>query len=216
MENIQVALDSVFKSSSDQDYERSLAYFRFWFGIGQTYSQIPSDLIFDMICKYRETGRSHHNFIYPAARPIFRFISDAESDPLLALHSAGLRDRFCTRILQEFFYNDLSVVRANLWHRNCYYMDANLIAHCVNLGYMEEDTIRSHILQSLISHDKLYDHQAYALIVLFKIAGATFGAYADLAIVDRCFKLLKNHKFHAGGTSPSIQVSAFSVQKRWN
>ena len=53
--------------------------------------------------------------------------------------------------------------------------------------------IRNRILQSLISFPKLYDHQANAMIILFKIAGATFEAYAGLSVVDRCFERLKNH-----------------------
>ena len=31
------------------------------------------------------------------------------------------------------------------------YVDANLIAHWAKLGFVEEDVIRNHILQSLIS-----------------------------------------------------------------
>ena len=58
---------------------------------------------------------------------------------------------------------------------------------------MEEITIRSRILQSLISHPELYYHQADALLILFKLAGATFEAYADVSVVDRCFELLKDH-----------------------
>ena len=77
-----------------------------------------------------------------------------------------------------------------------FYADANLIAHWTNLGYVNEAAIRNHILQSLISHSKLYDHQANALIILFKLAGATFGAYVDPSVVDRCFKLLQDHKYH--------------------
>ena len=42
----------------------------------------------------------------------------------------------------------------------------------------------------------MYDHQADALIILFKLAGATFEAYADPSVVDRCFELLQGHKYH--------------------
>ena len=62
-----------------------------------------------------------------------------------------------------------------------------------NLGYVEETTIRDHILQSLISHPKLYKFQADALIILFKLAGATFAKYSDPAVVDGCFELFKVH-----------------------
>ena len=78
---------------------------------------------------------------------------------------------------------------------HCLYAEANLLAHWANLGYVEEATIRDHILQSLISHPNLYDHQADALIVLFRLAGATFEAYADPSAVDRCFQLLKGHSY---------------------
>jgi len=217
MENIQGALGSVFSSLSDEHYEQSFAFFRFWFGIGQTYSQIPPNLVFDAIYGYRTRTPSHDNSIYPTAHLILRLASDAESDPILAPHSAGLRSRFCARVLQEFFDNDLRALYGYGRPRDYYYIDVNLIAHCANLGYLEEDTIRSHILQSLISHDKLHDHQADALIILFKIAGATFGAYADPAVVDRCFVLLKNHQSrHNLRTRPLIEVSAFSVQKHSN
>ena len=72
-------------------------------------------------------------------------------------------------------------------------VDSNLIAHWANSGCMTEAAIRNHILQSLVSHPKLYDHQADTIIILFKIAGATFEAYADPPAVDRCFELLKDH-----------------------
>ena len=75
------------------------------------------------------------------------------------------------------------------------YVDANLIAHWANLGYVDETTIRNHILQSLISHPTLDDHQADALVILFKLAGATFEAYADPSVVNRCFELLQDHKY---------------------
>lgn len=208
----QMALGSVFSRLSDEHYEKSLAFFCFWSGVVQTYSQVSHcDLILDAIYNYRATNSLHSDSIYPAAHLTLRLVSDAESDPVLAPHSTGLRNRFCTRVLQEFFDEDLRAVYyyhgSNL--RDPYYMDVNLIAHCANLGYMEENTIRSHILQSLISHHKLYDHQADALTILFKIAGATFGAYADPAVVDRCFELLKKHQYNRRVTGSLIQVSAF-------
>ena len=76
-----------------------------------------------------------------------------------------------------------------------FYADANLVAHWANLGYLEENAIRHRVLQSLISHPRLYDHQADALIILFKLAGATFEAYADPSVVNRCFELLKGHSY---------------------
>ena len=217
MQYIRNALGSVSSRLSDEHYEQSFAFFRFWFEIAQTHSQVPHDLIFDAIYNNRATGSSHSDFIYPTARLIPRLVSDVESDSILAPHSAGLRSRFCPRVLQEFFDEDLRVVYRNTGQPSgSYYMDVNLVAHCANLGYIEENTIRSHILQSLISHQRLHDHQVDALVILFKIAGATFGAYADPAVVDRCFELLREHQYRRRVTGSLIQVSAFSVQKHWN
>ena len=74
--------------------------------------------------------------------------------------------------------------------------DVNLIAHWANLGFVEEAAIHNDILQSLISHPKMWDHQADALLILFKLAGATFETYADPSVVDRCFELLKGHSYN--------------------
>jgi len=217
MTNIQKALGSVISKLSDQNYEQSFAYFRFWFGIGQTYSQIPSDLALDSIYENRRSApwdpHRCFSFIYPAAPLIFRLVNDVESDPTLAPYTTGIRSRFCAKILQKFFDDDLKTIYGS--SNYCYsYTDLNIIAHCANLGYLEEDTIRDHILQSIISHDKLYDHHAIALAILFNIAGATFAAYVDPAVVDRCFELLKNHgHISRKGWPELLQASAFSVQK---
>jgi hypothetical protein len=40
---------------SDQNYERSFVFYRFWFGVGQTHFKIPSDQIFDVIWNKRAT-----------------------------------------------------------------------------------------------------------------------------------------------------------------
>ena len=44
-----------------------------------------------------------------AAHLIVRFVSDAESDHLLAPHSSELQSRLCARILREFFNMNLRV-----------------------------------------------------------------------------------------------------------
>jgi len=196
MEEIKKALDLVLGQLSDKNYAHSLDFYRFWFNIGQTYHQFPSDQIFDAIWKHRGKGSrmdlSRGELIHSGVDLILRFASDAESDPILAPHSSRLQSRLCTRSLQEFFSDNLTTARGGGWSHEIY-VDANLIAHWANLGYVEETSIRNHILQSLISHPTLHDHQAYLLIILFKLAGATFEAYADPSVVDRCFELLKNH-----------------------
>ena len=223
MRNIQQTLGLTISNLSDQGYEQSLEYFRLWFRIGQKYSENPSDLIFDAIYGYRTEGSWNHYYSrlggYPIGHLIPRFVADVESDPVFVPYSTGLRSRFCAKILEEFFDGDLETVNNGRdWASRQFYADANLIAHCANLGYIEEDMIRDYILQSLISHKKLHDHQADTLAILFKIAGATFGTYVDPGIVDRCFQLLKNHNYSdkGHGRPELIQVGNFSAQQRWN
>jgi hypothetical protein len=201
MENIKKALGSVIPKISDENYKQSFAFYRFWFDIGQTYHQIPPDLTFNTILDNR-AGVSIHpgrgEIIHTTAHLITRFARDAESDPILSPHNAGLQSRLCTRILREWFNDNLKSVQcveAGSWvgYKGCFHPEANLIAHWANLGYVEEAAIRDHILQSLISHPKLYNHQANALVILFKLAGATFGEYVDPSVVDRCFERLNGH-----------------------
>ena len=201
MGTIEATLDSVIAKLSDKNYAESFAFYRFWFDIGQTYHRIPSDHIFNAIWESRKTSSMdpvHGKLTHPTAHLIVRFASDAESDDILAPSTSGLRDHLSKRSLQEFFSDNLMAV----WHKTSnvrggpvdnFYTNANLVARWANLGYVEEVAIRNHILQSLTSHSKLHDHQADALIILFSLAGATFGAYADPSVVDRCFELLKHH-----------------------
>jgi hypothetical protein len=203
MDNIRRALDSVVPKLSDENYEQSFAFYRFWFDVGQTYHQIPSDLILNAILNNRATASinaGRGELIHTTAHLVVRFANDAELDRILAPHNAGLQSRLCTRILQDFFSDNLGYawgVETGSWgswaSRGYFYTNTNLIARWTNLGYVERLTIRDHILQSLISYPKLYDHQADALIILFKLAGATFETYADPSAVDRCFELLKDH-----------------------
>ena len=200
MLNIEKALGSVVSNLSDQNYEQSLRFYRLWFGLAHTYSRdTPSGLMFATICswKYRRTtGGQSGSLIFPTAPLVLRFATDLESDHTLASYTKGLRNRLCSDILHNFLDADLGFTHGNWGVGDWFYKDINLIAHCANLGYIEEATIRNHILQPLISHPQLHDHQACALYILFKIAGATFCAYADAATVDRCFELLEGHRQH--------------------
>ena len=208
MADIHAALGSTINKISDENYDQSLDFYRFWFEIAQTYSQIPPDQIFNAIWDNRG---GPNGLFHPTAHLILRFASDAESDRILGPHSVGLRSHLCTRLLREFFENNMTVVwdeerRCSGGAKHWFLVDANFIAHLTNLGYVDEAAIHNHILQSLISHQKLYDHQADALIILFKLAGATFAKYADPAVVDRCFELLKGHYTLGTGRIGLVQV----------
>jgi len=196
METIGEALGFVVGELSDENYEKSLTFYRYWFETGGNYLQIPSDQVFDAIWDNRGAqsaiNHDHGTIFHASAHLILRFASDVESDHILAPHSSGLQNRLCARSLREFTRNNLMVARYKIYTAT-FYTDVNLIAHWANLGYVEEAAVRNHILQSLISHPKLYDHQAFALIILFKLAGATFEAYVDPLVVNRCFEHLEVH-----------------------
>ena len=198
MQTVGEALGLVVGELSDNNYTQSLEFYRFWLDTGRAYVQIPSDQIYDAIWNNRVSSSinpAYGRLIHSSAHLIPRFASDSESDHILAPHNSELQNRLCTRSLREFSSNNLIVARHGRDAVREFYADANLIAHWANLGYVEEAAIRDHILQSLIAHPKLYDHQADALIILFKLAGPTFEAYADPSVVDRCFELLKGHNY---------------------
>jgi len=224
------ALGSVVDKITDQNYKQSLACFRFWIKTGQTYCQpVPddplepgysktlSDYILGAFVGHERTttltgpGRSTRGaspLVHPAAHLILRLARDVESDHLLAPHGEGFRTRLSAKILLEFFRTNLTLVRGDSYpnHSQSFRTNTNLIAHCINLGHVEEDAIRNHIIQSLTAHPTLYDHQADALIILFKLAGATFETYADPSVVDRCFDLLKDHDFRDPAKKELMEV----------
>ena len=134
--------------------------------------------------------------IHSNAHLLPRFITDAELDPVLSTYAIGLRDRLCGESLEQLFRQSLDYIPGE-WkgptsEQLCeFYTRVNLIAHWVNLGYVELEDIRDHILQSLAFQPIVYPHQLNSLMILLKISGATFAAYVDSSVMDRCCDLLK-------------------------
>jgi hypothetical protein len=223
MEEIDAALSFAVRDIfSDGNYEPLFTFYRFWFGIRQDYRQTPTDPIIDDIWPHNRqmnaaNSASWDTLTHPTAHIVLRLAGDAESDHTLAPHNSGLQSRLCKRILHEFFVDNLRVTNSggsnyeSATMRN-FYADASLIAHWANLGHVEEHAIRNHILQSLTLHLQLYDHQADALCILFKVAGATFEAYSEISVVDRCFELLKGHRHSNPEKGKLIQVSMLSMK----
>ena len=156
---------------------------------------------------------------------LLRFISDAELDPALSAYAIGLHDRLCRGALERFFNQNLrylpdSVSSENRSWKFCeYYTTVNLIAHWVNLGCVQLEDIRDHILQSLIFQPTVHPHQLNSLMILFKISGATFAAYVDPSVMDRCCNLLKlsnpENKFIATGLA-KVRASILTIKKITN
>jgi hypothetical protein len=202
MSNIEEALGRVVGALTEENYEQSLANYRFLFELAQTYSQVPTDLVFDSIWKHAWRLPTPDDLFYPTSQLILRFASDAESDSILAPHSAGLRSRLCTTILREFLNVGLGLLSGSGGNN----LLANLVAHGANLGFIEETAIRQHILQLLTFLPTLYNHQVDVLCVLFEIAGATFDAYTDPSAVDHCFELLSDHSRISTSRRKQIKV----------
>ena len=214
---------------SEKNYDESFAQYRFWLDIGITHGHIASrDIDEDGERIERPASLEGTELIHPTARLLVRFIGDMEADQMISRHALGVHERHCTSALRRFFDLNLScTTHPEPTSPVTFLVKVNLIAHWSNLGYVEEAVIRDHILQSLISHPKLYNHQADALVILFKLAGATFEAYADPSVVDRCFELLKGHSFtpiynyrypdYHQGRMDSVQVRPFRVVNgnRW-
>ena len=129
---------------------------------------------------------------------LLRFISDAELDPALSkAHAVDLHDRLCRKWLKGFFRQSLYYIpgeqSVSLKSRDfCdLYTGVNLIAHWVNLGHVQLEDVRDRILQSLTFQPTVHPHQLNSLMILLKISGATFAAYVDPSVMDRCCELLK-------------------------
>jgi len=199
MQTINEALGLMLGELSDENYADTLAFYRSWCEAGGAYLEIPFDQIVDAIWNHRGSGSSivpsHGRIFHATAHLILRFAKDAQLSHTLAPYSSELQERFCARTLRDFASDNLMIAqyKRDLCTATNFCADANLIAHWANLGFVGETVIRNHILQSLIYHPKLYNHQVFALIILFTLAGATFEAYADPSVVDCCFELLKIH-----------------------
>jgi hypothetical protein len=193
MSSIESTLSALVDALPTANYDKSFAQYRFWLNIGSEHADVNvQDQIDDAIRRLTERY-SLTGFIHPTVHLLIRFIGDLETDQAISRHVKGLRMRQCTSKLRSFFSGNFDLLEYGVRKAvlDTFLTDVNFIARWANLGYVQEETIRDHILQSLISHQTLYDHQANALIIFFKLAGATFGAYTDPSVIDRCFDLLE-------------------------
>ena len=202
---------------SETNYDSTFSTYRFWYGLGATHGgmsnhQLYNDLLsnpradlttlsFEWIPMDKQSRRRGEKpqftgkgqLIHNDAHLLLRFITDAEKDPILSTHAIGLHDRLCRESLEQFFRKTLDDVpggwAAEQWLSE-FYTRVNLIAHWVNLGYAKLEDVRDYILQSLALQPTVYDHQLNSLMILLRISGATFAAYVDPSIMDRCCALL--------------------------
>ena len=218
--DIRGYLGKLLTEISDENYDQTFTGFRLWIEISQAHLHKPTLRIPD--CLYDNRGSSaikprSGKLIHPTAHLIIRFAKDVE--PGHVLPSLGIRRKshLCAQVLSRFFAQNVELMMNKSYRkdpdkdRQWLCTDANFVAHFAKMGYIKKSVIRNHILQSLISHPaKLYDHQADALIILFKLAGATFEKYVDPSVVDRCFERLEYHYIDNSVKNQLVQVRVTS------
>ena len=207
MSNLQDTLRDLAGQLSEGNYDEYFAQYRFWLDLGCARGSITvQDQVSSDVWRVIRWDSLEDSLTNPTTPLFIRFIGDLEADRKIAGHALGLHRQQCESTLDRFFEDNLAHVRSQGGSRSYFLTIVNLIAHWVNLGYVEEGAIRNHILQSLISHSKLYDRQADTLIILFKLAGATFEACAGPTVVDRCFGLIKDHYSSESANWGLVQV----------
>ena len=211
---------------SEENYDETFAKYRLWLDIGITHGylndkdQVANDI--GRILQSNLLRPDNGELIHPAIHLYLRFVRDIEADPTMSAQVPKLARSFEAAVDRRFGENlsiaDLDDMVEREQHqcggdvyllaqeRVAFAEQINFVACWANLGYVKKVVIRDHILQSLTSLPKLYDHQADAIIILFKIAGATFGTIADHSVVDRCLELLKNHSSNNTSRSRLVQV----------
>ena len=224
MSTLREVLRGLICSLSEENYNETFAKYRLWLDIGITHDHLnDKDQVADDIGEILQPNLlrpENGDLIHPAIHLYLRFVGDIEADPTISAQVPKLARSFEAAVDRCFVENvslaNYSDYVEKNWYTSCieelarrqagFARQINLVACWANLGYVKRVVIRDHILQSLTSLPKLYDHQADAIIILFKIAGATFGTIADPSMVDRCLELLKNHFSDNPSRSRLVQV----------
>ena len=194
-------------SLSEENYDSVFSSYRHWIeleatrvGVGnrKLYNDILGHTRPNLISLPSSMGYSSGylsvvgELIHSDAQLLLRFVTDAEQDPTLSTYAVGLHEQLCRNSLDEFFRQTLAY-RSRSYEDEMreFYTRTNFIAHWVNLGYVKLEDVRDRILQSLTMYPTALPHQLNALMILLKISGATFAAYVDPSVMDRCCDLLK-------------------------
>ena len=227
MSTLRNVLKGLTGNLSEKNYDETFAEYRLWFDIGTAHNylndenQVANDV--RGIIQSNLLRPDNGDLIHPAIHLYLRFVGDIEVDPTMSAQMPKLTrsfeaavDRCFEEHLSMAAYSDYIDSQPPKYQGNnlaeltqrkvTFFEEINLIACWANLGYVKRAVIRDHILQSLVSRPKLYDHQADAIIILFKVAGATFGTFADPSVVDRCLEVLKNHYSNNASRSLLVQV----------
>ena len=191
---------------SEESYDSIFASYRHWIELEATRVGVTDRKLYDDVLgstrsdlimpPYLVAGSSWSRgvggkLIHDNAQLLLRFVTDVEQDPTLSTYAVGLHEQLCRSSLDEFFRRTLYYMSGPSDRLQEFYTRVNLIAHWVNLGYVKLEDVRDRILQSLTMHPTPLPHQLNSLMILLKISGATFAAYVNPSVMDRCCDLLK-------------------------
>ena len=199
--NISSFLRNLVFPLSKENYDRTLSDYRFWMEIGATHGWISDDQLYhDILASMKPADRSSGQLVDNTSNLLLQFVTDVEHVPALSPYASGVHGRLCHKLLKTFIDSNLDLVAVDIIpgsrrdvDKVCkFYADVNFIAHWVNLGYLDIEDIRNCILHSLISQPTVHAHQLNSLGILFKIAGATFAAYVEPSLMDRCCDALRS------------------------
>ena len=179
MSNLRETLGDLAGKLSEENCDEYFPHYRFLLDLGCARGRLTvQDQVDDDMWRIARTDFSK-DLINLTTHLFIRFIGDIEADQKISGHTLGLHRRYCESTLDRFFERNLALVKSWDKDRSSFFTDVNLIAHWINLGYVDKALTRDYILPSLISHPGVYVHGVEALIILFKLAGATIEAYVS-------------------------------------
>ena len=176
---------------TEENYEQTLSDYRLWMGIGAMHGWISDDQLYRDIQAGTRPDRldpSSGGLIHTTIHLLLRLITDIGLDPVLSAYSLNIRDQLFNMLLKRFFEDN----RGGSCDTNILFTNTNFLAHSVNLGYVNLEDVRDHLLQSCLTPYAPSVRPLYSLVVLLKISGATFAAYVDPSVLDRCFDALRS------------------------
>ena len=199
---------NLFLALSEENYSQTFSSYRRWIELEATRVGVTSRKLYNDVLGSTSPGPGlisppkYYSFgdyqgisgqlIHNNAQLLLRFVTDAEQDPTLSTYAVGLHEQLCPISLNAFFRHTLGCIpEPTEVQLREFYTQTNFIAHWVNLGYVKLEDVRDHILQSLAMNPTVYPHQLNSLMILLKISGATFAAYADQSVMDHCCDLVK-------------------------
>ena len=192
-------LEQLVLGLSEENYDQTLSDYRFWMKIGAAHGWIPSHQLSNDIAastKPHLVDPFRGQLIHSTSHLLLQFITDVGRDPVLSTYASGAHEQRCHRSLSNFLANNLDFIPRNnnmSWAElRSFYTNANFLAHWANLGYLDVEDIKYHILQSLTFQPTVHSYQLNSLGIFLKISGATFAAHVDPSVMDRCCDILKS------------------------